>query len=170
VKTRGTSPEACPRRRALLKRCLGTCACLAASGFVRELRADGSARRFIPLHAPVVIPLRSVAAPWQQVEFQGKFSRNDGRLAIAPGMAVRLPRGGGVKVFCLYCPHELCLIDFNESRELFCTCHSSTFDPWKDGALVEGPATRGTYRFEYAVARDALRVTGIEAAIEEHLP
>jgi Rieske Fe-S protein len=162
--------EACLRRRALLKRCLGTCACIAASGFVSEARARPSAPRFIPLQAPVVIPLGKIAAPWQNVDFQGRFTRSDGRLAIAPGMAVRLPRGGGVKVFCLYCPHELCLIDFNESKELFCTCHSSTFDPWKDGALVVGPATRGTYQFAYAVARTELRVTGIEAAIEEQLP
>ena len=164
------SREACPRRRVLLKRCLGTCAYVAASGFVHELRADVAPRRFIPLRAPVVIPLRSIAAPWQQAAFQARFSRGDGRLAIAPGIAVRLPRRGGVKVFCLYCPHELCLIGFNEAKELFCTCHSSTFDPWKDGALVTGPAARGTYRFEYAVMPTTLRVTGIEAAIEELLP
>ena len=135
-----------------------------------ELQADSSAGRFIPLHAPVVIPLRSLKAPWQQVAFQGRFTRRNGRLAIAPGTAVRLPGSGGVKAFCLYCPHELCLIDFNESRELFCTCHASTFDPRRDGALVEGPATRGTYQFQYAVAQNTLRVTGIEAAIDERLP
>jgi Rieske Fe-S protein len=128
------------------------------------------AGRFMPLTSPVMVPLSSLEVPWKPVSFRAAISRKDGRRAIIPGIAFRLPGEYGVRAFCLYCPHELCLIDLTESNELLCSCHSSTFDPWNKGAHITGPAPRGTFEFEYETAGDEVRILGIEAEIDERLP
>ena len=141
----------------------------AAAASLSMTATAGADRRFVALETPVEIPLESLQQLWEPVPFRARFVRPNGKPAVAPGIAVRVPRAG-IQTFCLYCPHELCLIDLTESRELFCTCHASTFDPLKDGARIAGPATRGTYQFECVVAKNTLTVTGIEADIEELLP
>lgn len=163
-------PAFCMRRRTLFKTCLGTYVATAAA----TAHAEAPPRTFIALKTIVKISLSSLATLWEPVEFTARFTKRDGTDSIVPGMAVRLG-DGAIQVFCQYCPHELCIIMLADSdqrpgtKDLLCSCHFSTFDPMKNGAYIEGPALRDTYRFQFAVMAEAVQVTGIEDEIEERL-
>lgn len=159
----------CVRRRTVMQCCIGVSFCLVNPYIARVAVASAGPRNYKPLKVPVIVPLKSVAEVWNPVLFRARLTLRDGRDSIIPGMALRLPAEKGVHAFCLYCPHELCIIDLTDSKELLCTCHSSTFDPLNRGAWIMGPAERGTYQFDCDITADNLRITGIESEIEERL-
>lgn len=51
---------------------------------------------------------------------------------------------GDIVAFSAICTHNGCEVDVSlgESQTIFCSCHSSTFDPRESGFLVSGPAPR----------------------------
>jgi Rieske Fe-S protein len=123
---------------------------------------------FVDLDNPVEIPLESLRQEWQPVSFLARFAKRGGEPTTAPGIAVRLP-GAGIQAFCTYCPHELCVMNLSQKRQLFCGCHLSAFDPLARGAWISGPAPRGTFRLRFSIVSSNLVITAIESELVERL-
>jgi Rieske Fe-S protein len=148
-------------RRALLGGAAATLAAAATGA------GASPSTRFLNLQTPVVTPVSQLQTVWAAVPFKARFTKSNGEDSVLPGIAVRTPRK--IKAFCLYCPHELCVIKFTDDHQLRCPCHFSLFDPLKDGAWISGPAMRRTYRFDYHVKGPDLVINGIEADLERRL-
>jgi len=160
---------------------LGQGLVLVLAGFCR--RAWAQALRFRSLARPVVIPIGSLATPWQAFPFMADgvtlpSAATPNQPIRISGMVVRTSAGNEPEKFaavCLKCPHESCDVDFIQdpsklpqdvkdeigrsiARSVYiCPCHNSTFMA-EDGERLAGPAPRGLYRF---------RVTKVsEAAVE----
>ena len=121
---------------------------------------------FLPLKAPVTVPLAALAQQWTPVLFKARFTKSDGNDSVIPGLAVRT--AAGPIAVCTYCPHELCVIKL-DGQILRCPCHFSLFDPKRDGAWISGPALRRTYSLQYELRASDLVVTGVEADLERRL-
>ncbi|MBR0858054.1 ubiquinol-cytochrome c reductase iron-sulfur subunit [Bradyrhizobium liaoningense] len=131
-------------------------------------RASLDAIDFVPLKETVRVPLAAIADPWKPAFFKARFARPNGADAVAPGMALRIP--SGVVAFCTYCPHELCIVAFDEtSREFECPCHGGRFDPQRGGARLSGPPPRSAYQFQHHVTNDDLEIIGVEAELRRRL-
>ncbi len=69
-----------------------------------------------------------------------------------PSLVIQLERGHFV-AFDAVCPHEGCTVGYLESQKIIaCPCHGSEFNP-TNGALIQGPATRGLR--ELTIAKDS---------------
>jgi nitrite reductase/ring-hydroxylating ferredoxin subunit len=145
------------------------CAALALAGLLTPAFAMGAPRApYIPLKTPVSVPLTAVAEAWVPALFSARFTKSNGIDTVAPGLAVRVPGSVGLCVVCLYCPHELCRVRY-DNRQLACLCHGSRFDPAEGGKYLSGPARRDVWKFGYHIASGAIIVDGIEADIEGRL-
>ena len=80
-----------------------------------RLRADEL--EFAPLRTPVELPRDSVSEPWKPVLFKAWASRTDGTDLLLQGMVLRVSGSGGVKAFCLYCPHEQCILQLTTDTQ-----------------------------------------------------
>ena len=141
----------------------GSCAVIAS---VAHAGPPSGETGFLPLKAPVDIPLNALAQEWTPVLFKARFTKSDGNDSVIPGLAVRTP--AGATAFCTYCPHELCILKL-DGRNLRCPCHFSLFDPRHDGAWISGPALRRTYQLRYETRASDLIVTGVEAELDRRL-
>ena len=83
-------------------------------------------------------------------------------------MIVRVGAGvDAVKAFCTLCPHEICTVRLERNEEgtaprFVCPCHQSAFDPSNDGALINGPAIRGLYRFALSQNDETIDIVSVE--------
>lgn len=146
-------------------------AAIAAAGFSTwrtAARAAGAVR------------VRRPAKVWDAVEFN--FEKG-GR--AFPGLALRVPAGpaGPERIYaaCRLCPHETCMIGFEINFQvvgqivgkelanpvLFCRCHMSVFDPTRGGEVLNGPAKRVPWRFEFREDGDELTITALEEGAGE---
>lgn len=147
---------------------LGRRTALAGAGAaVLASPARGAAPAFTPLKSAVRLPLAALASPWSSVTFRARFTKSNGEDSLAPGIAVRTP--SGLRAWCAYCPHELCVLKLEDSHRLRCPCHFSMFDPAAGGAWISGPAPRGAWRFAAHEEGGDLVVTAIEAEVERRL-
>lgn len=110
----------------------------------------------------------SLATNWHTHPFEARFERKPGVEGVLDGVLVRVGEGAdGVKAFCTLCPHEICKVrlEHNEGKKtphFVCPCHQSAFDPLNDGAVINGPAHRGLYRFSLTASAKTIDVVGIE--------
>jgi Rieske Fe-S protein len=141
--------------------------------------------RYAALTRAVRIPIESVAAPWQPVQFVAEARLRATRFGAAGSSERRVLISGvlfrtdtQLSALCVTCPHEQCQVDLVTDAErlarmrphtknpLFeCGCHFSVFDAANAGARLSGEAPRGLYRFRIAGVRDGVaEITEIEEA------
>ena len=111
-----------------------------------------------------------------------EFVFNDGNRAL-PGVAIRLPALAGsppaLFVACRICPHQGCVFGYERDYDLvgeiigkdltnpvlFCRCHMSTYDPARGGQVINGPAPRPPWTFDYKLREATVEVTGVEDGV-----
>jgi Rieske Fe-S protein len=129
------------------------------------------------------VPKQKVAEPWQAVAFDALCCADDDQVQaqiLLKGLLLQLPAAAAnvqrFAAFCLLCPHEMCHVELQDQTDrlplppprtrehplFLCPCHFSVFDPLTDGALVAGPAGRGLFRFQLALAEDQVSVVAVE--------
>jgi Rieske Fe-S protein len=74
------------------------------------------------------------------------------------GEVVVVKDGGEVRAFSAVCPHQGCLVDSVAAGAISCPCHGSQFST-TDGAVIQGPATRGLAAETATVEGDEVVVT-----------
>jgi nitrite reductase/ring-hydroxylating ferredoxin subunit len=115
---------------------------------------------------------------WDMVE----FTYVDAQRSF-PGIAVRLPNatGAGLIAVCSICPHMGCLFKYETDYEdvgnmigmklthpvFFCACHSSTYDPLRNGEVISGPSQRRPWRVSVQEEPPDMVLTGIEPGAGE---
>jgi Rieske Fe-S protein len=136
----------------------------------------------IPLRAKADHEAVSVPLPkdeWDSVEFS--FNSQGQSL---PGIVIRLPSSNTsasprLFVACKICPHQGCQFGYEQNFSLvsdiigkdltnpvlFCRCHMSTYDPAKGGEVVNGPAPRPPWTFQYVITESNVLVTDVEAGV-----
>jgi Rieske Fe-S protein len=154
-------------------------------GISRRVRAQltSASGRYVPLTAPVRIPLDAVTTPWRPVPFRAEAvtppaPATPSRRVLLNGVLFRRVTGDKrpeLSALCVTCTHEQCQVDFiaepttlpRTDRVMthpvfLCACHSSVFDAVDDGAWVAGPAPRGLYRFRIRVDAEAVEIGEVE--------
>lgn len=72
------------------------------------------------------------------------------------GVLVTQPTAGTFEGFSTTCPHQGCAVSKVQGASVVCTCHGSTFG--LDGAVQQGPATRGLTPTKVSVTGDQLTI------------
>ena len=98
----------------------------------------------------------------KEVETRGMRSSSE-----FPGIAIRLP-DASFYVASLVCPHEGCLIEFEEPL-LACPCHRSVFDPLRDGKVLSGSAPRPPWKFSFVIEKGKIIVHDLEPGAERRV-
>lgn len=167
-------------RRTWLQACLTA---LGAQGLAAAAAAPGAS--YLRLKEPVSIAVGDLQ-PWRPHPFSAWVDKPaaEGEPAaerLLKGILVRASEKPGpesLRALCLHCPHELCYVQLVEDLQhvrleqserpahplLVCPCHFSVFDPQKEGALLEGPAERGLFRFRFQMRDDVVEIQEVEAA------
>jgi Rieske Fe-S protein len=154
-------------------------------GIGRRVRAQltSATVRYVPLTAPVHIPLEAVKTPWRPVPFRAEAvapatGTAPARRVLLSGVLFRRVTGDErpeLSALCVTCTHEQCQVDFiaepttlpRTDRVMthpvfLCACHSSVFDAVDDGEWIAGPAPRGLFRFRVHVDADAVAIAEVE--------
>jgi len=150
-------------------------------------------RNAYPASARTEIMLDKVREPWSFAEFEfAKYikTHRGPKLTTFPGYVIRLPRDvaeksqakDGLYVLSRICPHEGCPIKFYKDRSevrqflpverfdhpmLVCTCHQSMFDPAENGKVIDGPAPRPPWVFDFDVEKGRIVIKDLEEGGEK---
>ena len=174
------TPEPPATRRTWLQACLTA---LGAQGLPATAPTPGAS--YLRLKKPVSIAAGDLRL-WRPHPFSAWVDKPaaQGEPAaerLLKGILVRASEKPGpesLRALCLHCPHELCYVQLVEDLHhvrlkqstrpdhplLVCPCHFSVFDPQKEGALLEGPAERGLFRFRFQMRDDVVEIQEVEAA------
>ena len=174
------------RRRGFLRWVLGAGAFLPFS-FFRAFSARAATA------SEASASLSQLSSPWSvaEVEFTKQIKTHRGpRPSTFPGYIIRLPDAIGERLGLkqnLYaisriCPHEGCEINFYRRRAdvsrppeleefpnpmLVCTCHQSTFDPAQGGKVLDGPAPRPPWTFDFVIEKGKVIIKDLEPGGEK---
>jgi arsenite oxidase small subunit len=82
----------------------------------------------------------------------------------------RVPGGVGPKrsivAYSAQCQHMGCPVAYRrKSRELFCPCHQSRYDPERLGSIIQGLATRPLPKIRLQVRNGAVFAVGVDGLI-----
>ena len=137
-----TDTPAISRRGVLATGCaLGGAAVLAACGSSGGSAASTSAAS--PADAGTVLAT------------VGSIPVGGGAVFEGPKVVVTQPQEGTIKGFSAVCPHQGCLVSEVVDNEILCPCHGSLFSA-EDGAVIQGPATKGLAAASVSVAGDEI--------------
>jgi serine/threonine protein kinase len=167
----GRGPQSMPisRRRALTFIAAGggvAAAVLAVAVFGRNYLAGNTSPATTT--APVNTPIANVT----HTSSQGNVLAHTSDLPINsakkfpisgqsnPGVIVHLPNGHFV-AFDSTCTHAGCAVIYNQQDKLLeCPCHSASFDPAKNAAVVQGPAQTPLAAIKISVNADGTIIQG----------
>jgi len=139
------------------------------------------------------VPLSQLTAPWSVAEFEftKRIKTHRGlQPSTFPGYIIRLPDDVGRQIglkqnfyaISRICPHEGCPIKFYHQRSevprllemgdfpnplLVCTCHQSVFDPAQGGKVLDGPAPRPPWTFDFVIEKGRIIIKDLEPGGEK---
>jgi arsenite oxidase small subunit len=81
-----------------------------------------------------------------------------------------VPRGVGpensIVAYSILCQHMGCPVEYRrKSREFFCPCHQTQYDPERLGSIIQGLALRPLPRVRLEVRRGAVWAVGVDGLI-----
>jgi arsenite oxidase small subunit len=93
-----------------------------------------------------------------------------GDLSVLIDFGRRVPGGVGPKrsivAYSAQCQHMGCPVAYRrKSRELFCPCHQSRYDPERLGSIIQGVATRPLPKIRLQVRNGAVFAIGVDGLI-----
>jgi arsenite oxidase small subunit len=93
-----------------------------------------------------------------------------GDLSVLIDFGRRVPGGVGPKrsivAYSAQCQHMGCPVAYRrKSRELFCPCHQSRYDPERLGSIIQGLATRPLPKIRLQVRNGAVFAVGVDGLI-----
>jgi arsenite oxidase small subunit len=134
-----------------------------AVGLGKASRAEAASRRY-PQRRVVALSKLRVNRP---VTFAYPLKAQPNVL-LDLGHAV--PRGVGPKksivAYSILCQHMGCPVEYRrKTREFFCPCHQTQYDPERLGSIIEGLALRPLPRVQLEVRRGAVWAVGVDGLI-----
>jgi arsenite oxidase small subunit len=93
-----------------------------------------------------------------------------GDTSVLIDMGRRVPGGVGPKrsivAYSALCQHMGCPVAYRrKSREIFCPCHQSRYDPERLGSIIQGLATRPLPKIRLQVRNGAVFAIGVDGLI-----
>jgi len=93
-----------------------------------------------------------------------------GDSSVLIDMGRRVPGGVGPKrsivAYSTQCQHMGCPVAYRrKSRELFCPCHQSRYDPERLGSIIQGVAMRPLPKIQLQVRNGAVFAIGVDGLI-----
>ena len=93
-----------------------------------------------------------------------------GDTSVLIDMGRRVPGGVGPKrsivAYSAQCQHMGCPVAYRrKSRELFCPCHQSRYDPERLGSIIQGVAMRPLPKIQLQVRNGAVFAIGVDGLI-----
>jgi arsenite oxidase small subunit len=93
-----------------------------------------------------------------------------GDTSVLIDMGRRVPGGVGPKrsivAYSALCQHMGCPVAYRrKSREIFCPCHQSRYDPERLGSIIQGLATRPLPKIRLHVRNGAVFAIGVDGLI-----
>jgi arsenite oxidase small subunit len=93
-----------------------------------------------------------------------------GDTSVLIDMGRRVPGGVGPKrsivAYSAQCQHMGCPVAYrSKSRELFCPCHQSRYDPERLGSIIQGVAMRPLPKIRLQVRNGAVFAIGVDGLI-----
>ena len=94
----------------------------------------------------------------------------NGQLSVLIDLGRRVPGGVGPKrsivAYSALCQHMGCPVAYRrQSRELFCPCHQTRYDPERLGSIIQGLAMRPLPKIRLQVRNGAVFAVGVDGLI-----